>query len=306
MGDKLVPFLVSLTVHLAVAVVITVSFSHSPQRPSTPRPAGQTVEAVAVDNAKVQQELERLRDRERSQQEHRSELQRKAEQARREREKEQQRIAALKRERAEEKKRREAEQQRLEKLKTEQAALARKKAELEKQRKTEQQRLAELEAKAKAEAEKRRREEEARRKAEAERKRLEAEKRRREEELKRLEAERERQRAEQALKEKLEAERQRLQSEHLKDLLARYKADIQNKVERNWLRPPGTAGTFSCKVLVSQLPGGDVAGVRLLESCGSPALDHSVENAVRKASPMPKPPDPALFDREIEFTFTTR
>jgi hypothetical protein len=27
---------------------------------------------------------------------------------------------------------------------------------------------------------------------------------------------------------------------------------------------------------------------------------------VRKASPMPKPPDPQLFDREIEFTFMAR
>jgi colicin import membrane protein len=33
------------------------------------------------------------------------------------------------------------------------------------------------------------------------------------------------------------------------------------------------------------------------------AFQRSVEAAVRKASPLPAPPDPEVFDREIEFVF---
>jgi len=301
MGDRLVPILISVIVHLAALALLTLSFSHRPEPPGQrPQSTAEPVEAVAVDRTKIEQELERIRAREARQQEEQRESERQAEKARREREREQKRIAELKRKREAERKARETEQKRLAKLKAEKEALAKQQAELEKKRQAEQKRLAEIEAKAKAEAG--RREEEARRKAEAERKRLEEEKRRHEEEL-------ERQRAEQALKEKLAAEQKRLEAERnsqLLELQAQYEADIRNKVERNWLRPTGTDGTFSCKVLVRQLPGGDVVGVQLLESCGSPALDRSVENAVRKASPMPNPPDPELFDREIEFTFMTR
>jgi TonB family protein len=47
----------------------------------------------------------------------------------------------------------------------------------------------------------------------------------------------------------------------------------------------------------------DVLSVRIVESSGNVAFDRSVEQAVRSASPLPRPSDPALYDREIEFTF---
>ena len=49
--------------------------------------------------------------------------------------------------------------------------------------------------------------------------------------------------------------------------------------------------------------GGDVAGVRIVVSSGDAAFDRSVENAVRKAAPLPLPSDPGLFDNFRELTF---
>ena len=62
--------------------------------------------------------------------------------------------------------------------------------------------------------------------------------------------------------------------------LAGYIQAIRNKAEANWIRPPG-AKDVTCKVHVKQLPGGQVVNVRVVNSCGGPALDRSVEQAIR-------------------------
>jgi len=85
--------------------------------------------------------------------------------------------------------------------------------------------------------------------------------------------------------------------------LAIYVSQIANKVESSWLKPPTAPKSLSCKVHVNQLPNGEVVGVQVVKSCGDEATDRSVEQAVRKASPLPIPPDARLFDRELEFTF---
>ena len=84
--------------------------------------------------------------------------------------------------------------------------------------------------------------------------------------------------------------------------LAGYIQAIRNKVEANWIRPPG-ATDVTCKVHVKQLPGGQVANVRVVSSCGGPALDRSVEQAIYKSDPLPSPPSGNLFQSDIEFTF---
>ena len=59
-------------------------------------------------------------------------------------------------------------------------------------------------------------------------------------------------------------------------------------------------------MIVTQTMMGDVIDVRL-QSCSSDnAFQRSVERAVRKASPLPLPPNPDVFDREINFTFKPR
>ena len=82
-----------------------------------------------------------------------------------------------------------------------------------------------------------------------------------------------------------------------------YVAQIKDKIERNWLRPPGTASGLKCVVRVSQIPGGEVVQAMIQESSGNIAFDRSVEEAVLRSSPLPVPKDPSLFDRNIVITF---
>ena len=82
-----------------------------------------------------------------------------------------------------------------------------------------------------------------------------------------------------------------------------YIAQIKDKIERNWLRPPGTAAGLKSVVRVSQLPGGDVVQVDIQTGSGNVAFDRSVEEAVLRSTPLPVPKDPSLFDRHIVITF---
>jgi len=91
------------------------------------------------------------------------------------------------------------------------------------------------------------------------------------------------------------------------DAAARWYASIVAKIERAWIRPPSAQPGVTCIVSVSQVPGGEVTSVRV-ESCSinDPALKQSVENAVYSASPLPAPPDAALFERNLELTFAPK
>ena len=81
---------------------------------------------------------------------------------------------------------------------------------------------------------------------------------------------------------------------------------IAQRVENNWLRPATTSEEQSCEVIVTQTMMGDVIDVQLKSCTNDKAFQRSVERAVRKASPLPLPPDPELFDREIYFKFKPR
>ncbi len=200
--------------------------------------------------------------------------------------------AARRKAAAEEARRKEAARKKaaVEKARREQAA--RKKAAAEKARK-------EAIARKKAAAEKARREEAARRKAAAE-------KARREEAARQAAQER-------ALEEQLLAEEQEQEARRLaaarerkeRSLINHYMALIQQKVERNWIRPPGSARGLVCTVQVRLMPGGGVVRATIGRSSGDDLYDRSVVNAVYKASPLPLPADAALFDRfrELEFLF---
>ena len=88
------------------------------------------------------------------------------------------------------------------------------------------------------------------------------------------------------------------------DEAARWHAQIIARVTRAWIKPPSAQPGISCIVSVTQVPGGEVTGVRV-NSCSidDAALRESVEAAVYRASPLPPPPDPALFERNLELTF---
>jgi len=91
------------------------------------------------------------------------------------------------------------------------------------------------------------------------------------------------------------------------DEAARWHASIVARIERAWTRPPSAQPGVSCIVSVTQVPGGEVTNVRV-NSCSinDAALRESVETAVYKASPLPPPPDPAMFERNLELTFAPK
>ncbi|HUQ25377.1 MAG TPA: energy transducer TonB [Burkholderiales bacterium] len=57
---------------------------------------------------------------------------------------------------------------------------------------------------------------------------------------------------------------------------------------------------------VSLLPNGEVLTVRMKKSSGNKAYDEAVERAILGASPLPKPDDAGLFQRQLELTFRPR
>jgi len=83
-----------------------------------------------------------------------------------------------------------------------------------------------------------------------------------------------------------------------------YKLAIFQKVKRNWIRPAGSEKIPECWVRVLQGPGGIILDVTFGTCKGSTATYRaSIENAVYKAEPLPKPGDPSLFERELNFNF---
>ena len=181
------------------------------------------------------------------------------------------------------------------------AALAKKKEADRKAKETKAKEKKAREVKAREAKEKQRKEQE--------RKKLEAEKKRKAEE------ERQRRAEEKADFERALLEEERLEEEarareiraaRLQTMRDKYIILIAQKVERNWLRPVANSSGQSCDVIVTQTMMGDVIDVRVQSCTSDNAFQRSVERAVRKASPLPMPPDPELFDREIYFKFKPR
>ncbi|MGE5472017.1 MAG: energy transducer TonB [Bacteroidota bacterium] len=85
--------------------------------------------------------------------------------------------------------------------------------------------------------------------------------------------------------------------------LADYAAKIRGKVRGNIVLPPSIQGNPEALFEVSQLPSGEVLDVKLKRSSGNGALDTAIERAIRKSSPLPKPDNPALFERVLEIKY---
>lgn len=85
--------------------------------------------------------------------------------------------------------------------------------------------------------------------------------------------------------------------------LASWEAQIQARIQRAWLKPPSARTGIDCMVYVTQVPGGEVVNVRLGECNGDSAVRESIQAAAFRASPLPPPPDPALFERNLEIQF---
>ena len=82
-----------------------------------------------------------------------------------------------------------------------------------------------------------------------------------------------------------------------------YAAKIRGKVKGNIVLPPNIQGNPEAIFELDQLPSGEVLSVKLKRSSGNPGLDQAIERAILKSSPLPKPDDPALFQRTLEIKY---
>lgn len=105
-----------------------------------------------------------------------------------------------------------------------------------------------------------------------------------------------------------ELRRQLADEEHVQavengPLSASYYAVLQARMTRAWIKPPSAGPGIDCRVEVTQVPGGEVVGARVTQCNGDAAVRQSIENAVYRSSPLPEPPDPALFHRVFTVEF---
>jgi colicin import membrane protein len=85
--------------------------------------------------------------------------------------------------------------------------------------------------------------------------------------------------------------------------LASWESMIAAKITHMWRRPPAAKAGIDCMLNVTQVPGGEVTQVSIGECNGDQAVRESIEAAVYRASPLPPPPDRALFDRNLKIRF---
>jgi len=178
----------------------------------------------------------------------------------------------------------------------------------EKERKAKEKELAEKKKREQQElAEKKRKEEQAL----AEKKRKEeqalAEKKKKEEQarLAALKQQQAKEAAEQLAREQDEALKKIAETAAQARLVDEYKRRIADRIKRFIIEPPGLQGNPEVEFNVVVLPGGEVLDVRNRKASGQALWDSAVERAIRRAQPLPLPPDPALMRefRELNLKF---
>ena len=310
--SKLKSFFSSIGLHIAIGLLLVISFEFAPQPKQAPPKKVNIINAVSVDQKLVEAELNKLKqaeaEKKKAEEKRKQKLEEEARQAEEKRKQEEKKLKQIEQKKIEQEKKRKAEEKRL---------------------KLAEQKKKEAEQKRKAEEEKRKQEEEKKLQAEAERKKLEEEKRKKEEELKRIEEEKKRLEEEKKLqaeaeRKKLEEEKRRKHEEELmlqeleeeqllldeaqnrKDMgiINQYRLRIQRVIESKFNKTGLDTG-LSCVLLIRMIPGGDVVSVTIAESSGSSKFDAAAEKAVQKASPLPVPDEMRIFEkmREIRFTF---
>jgi colicin import membrane protein len=124
---------------------------------------------------------------------------------------------------------------------------------------------------------------------------------------------------EKRLREQVASEQKKLEQERsereLRELIARQQADararalaawtdkIRAKIRGNIILPRDIPGNPEAIFDVTLLPTGEVLTARKRRSSGHAAYDDAVERAIMKSSPLPKPDDAALFQRQLELKF---
>jgi len=87
-------------------------------------------------------------------------------------------------------------------------------------------------------------------------------------------------------------------------LQAAYQLAIQNAVERNWRRPETIPVGQRCRIVIVQIPGGEVISADVDPTCPYDALGRdSLERAVFAASPLPYAGFEDVFERRLGLNF---
>lgn len=311
-SDFTVPFIISAVLHIGVIAILAmgVDFQDKPKLP-TPQAQSAPVQAVVVDQQKVDDYVQKLKQdkaaAERRERERQHELDRKANEAKKAREQEQERIRKLEVERKQKE------------LETQKAADAAKAAKLKEQQEKEKAQKAEAERKAKEqqrkEAEeaalkaeqKRKAEEAAAKKAEEERKRKEAERKAKEEAERKRKAEEEaRRRQEQELADALAAEQAALSATRNRQVMSevdRYRAMITATIQRNLVVDESMRGKV-CKVKVRLAKDGFVTNSQIIE--GDPVVCRAAKAAINKAGRLPVSQEPDVYQLMKEINLEVR
>ncbi len=269
--DKAVPAALSVLVHIAFGVMFVASLEFAPKLSNTQAPEVDIIQATAVDEKKIEAELDKLK---------------KIEERKRREEEKYQRSLETEADRA--RKKRQAEEERL--------------AELKQKKEQEKQNLAALEKKKKADAERAAKEAE-------QLKKLETERKAKQDEVNKLalqrqmeeESRKKKEQDEAAAKQKAAADAAR--RKRVEGVVKEWAAKIQSKVQGLWNTPTNFSPGSFCEVRVNLLPGGEIVSQTVSKCNADEIFKNSVENAVAKASPLPVPSDPAEFDEFRDFNF---
>ena len=90
-------------------------------------------------------------------------------------------------------------------------------------------------------------------------------------------------------------------------LLAKYIAAIQQQVSGQWTRPESVPLGTRCRVVIKQLPGGNVLSAEVQPGCAmDEAGQDSLERAVLKSQPLPYRGFESVFNRTLIFNFTAQ
>jgi colicin import membrane protein len=96
---------------------------------------------------------------------------------------------------------------------------------------------------------------------------------------------------------------ERLDAARASGAMSSWVAQITARIQRAWIRPPSARSGLECTLYLTQVPGGEITNVRLGACNGDDAVKQSVLDAAYRASPLPAPSDPSLFERNLEVTF---
>ena len=91
------------------------------------------------------------------------------------------------------------------------------------------------------------------------------------------------------------------------DLTAKYAAAIQQAVLNQWIRPDTVPLGQRCRVVIRQLPGGEVIDAKVQPGCPfDDAGQRSLEAAVLRAQPLPYRGFESAFNRTLILNFEAR